>query len=67
LNKAKKHLNLPGGEMLVKEQGEIIDMLGKLRDHKQCVPDKFQMSISFSQLCSTRQQLPVFNVHFIRF
>jgi len=55
--------------MLVKEQGEIIDMLGKLRDHKQCVPDnlKFQMNISFSQLCSTRQQLAFFNVHFIRF
>jgi hypothetical protein len=27
--------SLPGGEMLVEEQDEVIDMLEKLRDHKQ--------------------------------
>jgi hypothetical protein len=41
LNKAKELVNqLPGGEMLVEEQDEIIDMLEKLRDHKQYVPDE---------------------------
>ncbi|KIM81750.1 hypothetical protein PILCRDRAFT_821099 [Piloderma croceum F 1598] len=50
LNKAKELVNLlPGGEMLVEEQDEIIDMLEKLRDHKQQQLSQFSTCIlSFS-------------------
>jgi len=41
LNKTKELVNLlPGGEMLVEEQDEIIDMLKTLRDNKRYVPDE---------------------------
>jgi hypothetical protein len=48
--------------MLVEEQDEIIDMLEKLRDHKQYVPDEtFFLKYSFLYVCSTRQQLSQFS------
>jgi hypothetical protein len=62
LNKAKELVNLlPGGEMLVEEQDEIIDMLEKLRDHKQYVPDETFFKVFFLYVCSTRQQLSQFS------
>jgi hypothetical protein len=53
LSKAKELVNgLPGGEMVIEEQDEIIDMLEKLRDHKQYVWEK-----AFKYFCFINYEL----------
>ena len=60
MNKAKKvATELPGGELLVEEQDEIIELLEKIRDKKRSGHQIRLSKYRFSETC--RQQLAVFS------
>jgi len=52
-------INLPGGELLIKEQDQVIDMLEKFKDHKRLIRN-FSQDHNPSHHSIPREQLSQF-------